>query len=255
MGERVSVDANWAGGDFEAGRVVVWQADLDRPAAEVERLRALLSADERERASRFSSPVPQRRFIVARGFLRSVLGRYTGTTPQAVRFGYGAEGKPFLQSARGLAADAPPSFNLAHCEELALLGVRRANGCRVGVDVERVRPFANLWQVADRFYSPAERARLRSLPAAEAAAAFFGYWTAKEAFLKAIGAGLTVPLDSVEVDLAGTAPARFVHVGGDEREAALWQVYAFTPRPGFTGAVVTEDGAGFELRAWGGDCG
>lgn len=181
--------------EAEQGRVQTFLVDLDVGEAGRSALALPLSPDEAARAARFVSPVHGRRFTAARGFLRCALGRFIGCAPGEVRFEYGPHGKPTLPG-------TPIRFNLSHSGDLALLGVTRE--AHLGVDVERLREVDHL-RIARRFFAPAEADRLARLPEQRRRAAFFAGWTRKEAVIKAVGAGLWLPLDSFEVSLEGEA--------------------------------------------------
>ena len=136
---------------------------------------------------------------------------------------------------------------MSHSAELALVAIGR--DVEMGVDVESVRAMHDADDIASRFFSAREAAQLRSLPDAVRNEAFFACWTRKEAYLKALGSGLAKPLDEFEVAFApGEAAALVVY--GDERETARWTLRALSPAPGYTGALVTEGGAGARCWQW-----
>ena len=168
------------------GRVHVWTVALDGPAERPGRLGACLSPDETTRARRFHFEVHRRRFTVARGALRHLLGAYLRRSPESLVFRYGHRGKPELPEAPEL------SFNLSHSEERALLAVSHV--AALGVDIERLRPMDDMEAIARRFFSPPEHAALMALAPGERVAGFFRCWTRKEAYLKAVGEGLAIPL-------------------------------------------------------------
>src|SRR5258708_7381983 len=143
-------------------------------------MRALLSQDELNRASRFHFEKDRTAFILARGFLRTMLGRYLDG--EEVHFVYGSYGKPALDR-------AGPSFNLSHTNGLVMLGLTLENG--IGVDVERIRPIENRDAIAERYFSRSEYGQVLSDEA------FFQCWTRKEAYIKAVGGGLSIPLRSI----------------------------------------------------------
>ena len=161
----------------------VWRLSLDRDASEFARLHAFLSDDERERAARFHFERDRNRFAAGRGQLREVLGELLEIPPSAVRFTYGPQGKP------ALAHETDLRFNLSHSQDLALLAVTQNQ--EVGVDLEFIRPDLDPLEVAPSVFSPDECAVLESLPEEERIPAFYGYWTRKEAFIKALGIGFT----------------------------------------------------------------
>jgi 4'-phosphopantetheinyl transferase len=207
-------------------------------------LAAALSDDERERAGRFRFDPDRNRYVVARGMLRHVLGRYLDDRPERLRFHYGPQGKPVLQREHSLVREpslvpeqSGPAldFNVSHSGELAVLAVGR--GRRVGVDVEKVRVNIAAEKIAERFFSHNEVRSLRSLRSDERDRGFFRCWTRKEAYVKACGEGLQIALDSFDVTLAPGLPARFIR-GVDPS----WQLVSFTAAPGYPGALAY-DGA------------
>lgn len=212
-----------------AVRVDLWAASLDPSPDRLSGPAATLSPDERVRADRFVFPRDRLRFTAGRAFLRGVLGLYQREPPAALRFRYGAWGKPELgEGAGGI------QFNLAHAEDLAVCAI--TTGTDVGVDVERVRPLADAEGVAARFFSARERAALFRLPRALRQRAFYDAWTRKEAFLKALGSGLARPLDSFDVTLGPGEPPR-VRTVDDPTEAERFTLCALEPAPGFVAAV------------------
>jgi 4'-phosphopantetheinyl transferase len=214
-----------------ADRVDVWRIGLDRPAACRDRLAATLSADELERAERFAFPELRRRYLVARGALRQILGHYAGAAPGRLRFGYGRRGKPFLREP----ATGGLAFNLAHSDDTALCAVTRAGD--VGVDLERRRPLDDLPGLAGRCFSQREQADLALVPPGDRVAAFFACWTRKEAYVKALGDGLAAPLHGFDVTLAPGEPAALLAIGGDRGPAGRWTLLDLPVGGEFTGAV------------------
>jgi len=168
---------------------------------------SVLDDEERSRSGRFVRPRDRRRFVHAHAGLRVFLGLCLEVEPATVRYETGVNGKPRLGP--GL---PPLEFNLSHSEELALLAVARDRP--VGVDVEHVRDLPDALSIADTHFTEAESKGLRSLPPAEQAAAFFRYWTRKEAVLKAGGEGLGRALDSFDVDGAPGSTSAVMRAGG-----------------------------------------
>jgi 4'-phosphopantetheinyl transferase len=224
--------------------VDVWRARLELAPAALENLRLTLSPDEAERAARRRLPEAQDRFAGARGILRDILGRYLDREPSTLVFGYRPRGKPFLASP---AAAEGLEFNLSHSHGMLLCGVAR--GRQVGVDVEKVRPGVDCQRIAERFFSPRESAAILSLPPERRAERFFRCWSCKEAYVKAGGEGLAIPLDSFEVAFAPGEPPALLRVEGNSSEVERWQVTELEPAPGYAAAIVTE-GDGPRLRLW-----
>ncbi len=222
--------------------VHVWRARLDRPQAELTRWWAVLHADERQRAERFRFERDRHRFIVGRGLLRTLLSRYLRLRPEQIELAYNAYGKPeIVQTGNQTAL----SFNLSHSQDLALFAI--AQDRHVGVDLEYVRADLADEQIAVRFFAPAEVEALRALPASQRVPAFFRCWTRKEAFIKARGEGLSLPLDQFQVSLEPDA-AVLLHTA-DPTEAQRWRLEPLEPAPGYTAAIAVE-GHTWQLRCW-----
>jgi 4'-phosphopantetheinyl transferase len=230
--------------------VHVWRASLALSRAWLQRLRASLSADELHRARRFRFQVDRDRFVAGRGLLRSILARYLGMDPGQLRFCYDSGGKPRL--ARGQTGGGL-SFNLSHSHDLALYAF--VMGREIGIDVERVRREPLEEGLAERFFAPAEVTTLRALPVDRQVEAFYHIWTRKEAYVKATGEGLLVPLDEFEVSVGPDAPAALLRVQGNDREVARWTLRTLYPTeqlgtgPGYVAALAVE-GDNWQLRCW-----
>jgi 4'-phosphopantetheinyl transferase len=224
--------------------VHVWRASLELPSSQVEKLQRNLSEEELERAERFHFQRHRDHFIVARGLLRTILGRYLKVEPGRLLFQYGPKGKPELA---GDTSRRALCFNLSHSHGLALYGVTRDR--EIGVDVERIRPDVAGEKIAERFFSPQEAATLRELPAHVRQEAFYTCWTRKEAYLKAIGEGITLRLDQFEVSVTPGEPAVLLSINGDSKEASSWCLKGLDPGPGFVGALAVK-GHGWDLRCW-----
>lgn len=226
-----------------AGEVHVWRANLDRPPGEMATLAARLSPEEDERAGRFYFERDEKRFVAGRGILRTLLGRYLDMAPSAVQFAYGPQGKPALAPGCG---DGSLTFNLSHSHDLALYAFAR--GRAVGVDLERVRPLADALAIARRFFSPQEVGVLQAAPTAQREMLFFEIWTRKEAYIKALGEGLSRPLRGFSVAL-GIERAPLEQVEGDTEEAARWRLCPLVPGSDYAAAVAVE-GDEWRLRSW-----
>jgi 4'-phosphopantetheinyl transferase len=224
--------------------VHVWRTALDPAASCVERLRRNLSADELERAARFHFPRDRRRFTVARGVLRDILVRYLRVPPSALVFRYSAYGKPALADGFD---DGVLRFNVSHSHEMALFAV--TCGREVGIDIEFLGREIRGEEIAERFFSAGECATLRDLPQEVKHQAFFNCWTRKEAYIKAHGEGLSLPLDQFDVSLAPGEPAALLATRSDPQEACRWSMQALSPRAGYVAALAVE-GQGWQLRCW-----
>ncbi len=219
--------------------VHVWTASRDDATdAEVESLRATLTPDERRRADRFVSKLDQRRFAVGRGRLRAILGRYLGQTPESIRFQHNPQGKPSLES-------GPLRFNLAHSGTLVLFALTLDR--ELGVDIESIRPDFGGEAIARRFFAPGEVESLLGLPPADRTLAFFQGWTRKEAYIKAQGQGLSMPLDEFEVEIRPKYPARLIATRPDPDEAGRWTLVELPAPSGYVAALCVR-GQGWTLK-------
>jgi signal transduction histidine kinase/phosphopantetheinyl transferase len=217
-------------GEPQPGSVHVWSAGLDPPPARLDVLAGYLSPDERARGDRFHFPRDRRRYLAARGTLREILGAYLHQAPAALAFAYGPQGKPALDPPDAAGLD----FNLSHSADLALFALAR--GRPVGVDVEAHRELADMPGVAARVMTGAELAAFEALPADARPPAFYALWTRKEAYMKAVGAGFSLPPESFAV--AGL-------------RAAGWTLRDLAPAPGFAACIAVQGPlAGLCCRPW-----
>ena len=194
--------------------VHLWRVGLDRPSSDRERLWFYLSEDERQRAGRFYFQRDQDKFIVSRGALREILSRYLGGLPLELRFEYGEQGKPALSGDR---AARSVRFNLSHSADLAMVGVTLDR--EIGVDLEQIVERRAEERIARRFFSQRELRDFVSLPEEERKEGFFRCWTRKEAYIKARGEGLTLPLDQFDVSLRSGEPVALLESRVDPAEA------------------------------------
>jgi 4'-phosphopantetheinyl transferase len=222
--------------ELRADDVHVWRASLDRPADVIAKLAPLLSSDERQRAERFHRPTDRRRFIAGRGILRRVISTYLALAPDEVRFVYNKYGKPFISDDQNHGA---LSFNLSHSNGIALYAVVR--GRRVGIDVEYMRQDFATIEVAERFFSKDEFEALKAAPVDRRTEAFFNCWSRKESYIKAIGMGVSYPLDRFTVSLAPNAAPELLKVNADTTEAARWKMYEMDVAKGYVAALIVEN--------------
>jgi 4'-phosphopantetheinyl transferase len=223
--------------ELSEDEVHVWRASLRLAPEVLPGLDATLTPDEKSRAARFVFPEGRGDFIAARGILRELLGAYLQRPPASLEFEYGLRGKPALHT-----ADSSVSirFSLSHSHGLALYAFAQRR--EVGIDLELVQPDFGGEAVGERFFSGHELTELRALPPELRAEGFFACWTRKEAYVKARGDGLQIPLDSFDVSLTPGRPAEL-----HSSDSARWSLRSFQPAPRFVAAVVGE-GGGWQLR-------
>ena len=223
--------------------VQLWKVPLIASDEVVKDYFCSLSSDEQDRANRFKFAHDRRRYVVARGTLRHLLGREFARSPQSITFCYSQYGKPSLSLASTAVYDF--HFNLSHSGELALciLGGDR----RVGVDIEIIRPIQRLDNMMERCLSKAEQQQVKA--ATEPLRAFLQRWTCKEAYLKAIGKGLSQSIKTVEVD---ATLSRLLHVPDDCNEGWHLQTVELpedSPET-YVGALVIAGKAQVQLNVW-----
>lgn len=232
----------------------MWRTALDPPAERMAELVATLSTDERTRAAAFRFERDRRAYMVARGALRTLIGRYARCDPRDATFAYGPRGKPSLHSPQ-----APVCFNVSHSGELALLAFSAHS--ELGVDVEKKRTLSDLVGLAQSVFSPRELAVVQTLSEPPVRArrrsdafelgganhdAFFRCWTRKEAFIKATGEGLGRSLQSFDVSLSENEPAQLQRVDSD-LFPSRWSMSELPIDAGYAAALVV-DGQGLKVR-------
>jgi 4'-phosphopantetheinyl transferase len=208
--------------------VHVWMFEFSAGTDALETLRAQLSEEELERAGRFYFAHLRVSYVIAHGVLRCLLASYLGARPRELQFSYNQQGKPRLAQ-----ENCDLRFNLSHSGAMAAVAV--AAGCELGVDVEQIRAMEDMFGIARRFFSAAECEDLEAVREMERETAFFDCWTRKEAYIKAIGGGLSIPLDSFRVTLRAGEPPRLL--SNREGDAERWNFWELEPGAGYRGAV------------------
>lgn len=225
--------------DFAAitdGEVHVWRASLSSQTVDchAEDVRSL-SSDELLRAGRFRFDRDRRNYVRSRRALRTVLGGYLGLAPSAVVFEYGQCGRPAIrrESRNGI------DFNVSHSDGLwvAAIALRR----RVGIDVEsKGAAVGDEVSLAARFFTPQEAAKIGAQQGRARSESFLACWTRKEAYVKAVGVGLSCELDQFEVSATHDEEPALLSVQGDPGEASRWRMEALSVGAGFIGTLVAE---------------
>ncbi len=212
----------------------VWIVKLCADQRSVRRASSLLSEDERQRATRFNFDSLRTRFILSHGVLRILLARYCDCAPTDLLFASGVHGKPFLADVHN-----EVGFNMSHSGNIAAYAFIRRQ--KIGIDVEEHRSFSDLENIASRVLSPAEFRYVINQAEGERYSAFFRCWVCKEAYIKAHGGGLSIPLDSFRVSFAPGGPEASVWLTTGNVVRSRWKIEEFYPLPGYSGAVAFED--------------
>jgi 4'-phosphopantetheinyl transferase len=221
--------------ELPAGMVHVWRVRADIPEVEENRWRMLLAGPEQERLGRFHFAADARREAVSRAALRLLLADYLDLPPGRIAFATEAKGKPYVA---GTVTGRRVEFNVSHSGEWVLLAFARDR--RVGIDVERWREI-EAEQILRDFFLPEEVEEWRQWPEAERPAAFFNAWTLKEAYLKALGAGLAKPLRSFRVGIGPGAKPALVWCADDARAPEKWSLARLGVAPGYAAALAAEN--------------
>jgi len=207
----------------------VWRINLDIKAESAQPLCGLLSEVERTRANRFVLEMHRRTWTVARASLRTVLAQYVGASPESLHFSEGKHGKPALE------LDTELQFNLSHSGSMGLIAVTRERP--VGVDIEQIRADIKLDPLIHSVFSPWEQGEFDRLPEALRADGFFNCWSRKEAFIKAVGEGISFGLARFDVTLAPGEPARLLRVDREGFRVEDWSLQAIDVGPCYKAAV------------------
>jgi 4'-phosphopantetheinyl transferase len=218
------------GRDSLSNSVHVFIVRLNGQDTCIQHCQAMLNERELHRASQFYYEHLQRSFTLSHGCLRALLGLYLGVPPPDIEFGYGVRSKPFI--AKPVSA---LRFNQSDSGDLVAFAFTA--GCEVGIDIEEVRPFSDLESVVTNVFTPREIVELCRIDRSRQQEAFFATWTRKEAYVKALGDGLTIPTDSFRVTVCPKAQAP--HVYFDQRSARVddWQLHSFHPATGYLGTI------------------
>lgn len=229
---------------LQNNEVHVWRASLNAPLSTIQALKQVLLDEELTRAGRFYFEKGRHGYIVTHGMLRILLGRYLHVDPRQLRFTTNAYGKPSVESPDN---GVQLHFNLSHTHELVVFAFTYLG--EVGVDIEYMRTNVEYEELAKRFFSPNENAVLHALPEDMKQEAFFNCWTRKEAYIKARGMGLSLPLNLFDVSLKPGEPAALLGSRENAQEVARWTFQAMTMPPEYAGTLAVE-GYGWHAHYW-----
>lgn len=229
---------------LHSGQVHLWAASLNEFADQAPSLGLLLSSDEQTRAEGFKFFEDRNRYVIRRGLLRQILGRYLGRAPSAIEFKQGAHGKPEIKRDY---RSAPVFFNTSHSSGIAVFAFTPT--CPIGIDVERLLEIPEIEAIASHFFTPRENQILMNLPVRFRLQAFYNCWTRKEAVLKATGEGIAENLPNVEITLAPQDEPGLVSLCGDAQAHRRWQLQTFSPDSDYVGCLAYRHPA-LKLTQW-----
>ncbi len=209
----------------------LWYCNFDENLKNLQHYGTVLSDDEAARSLRFKFLKDRQSYIISRGILRILLGKYTHTKPEQLAFIYGKYGKPSLNS--------PIKFNISHSGNMAVFGFTIND--EIGVDIEYIKPDVEVMHLVENFFSETEIAMLKSLPEAIQKKAFYRCWTRKEAFIKAEGSGLSFPLDQFSVSVDDDEVANLLETKWNTNKKNNWALHSCVPKADYIAAVAVEN--------------
>lgn len=223
--------------ELNLGDVHIWRAHLPSHVSALQQYCEILSKEEMNRAERFKFAEHRQRFIIAKGILRIILGRYLMLPPQAIKFNYGQHGKPSLAISQ--ASELTLHFNQSDSQDFAVYGITLRR--EIGIDIEYMqRPGISHDDIARRYFSATEYDSLMHLPQDRREAAFYRLWTCKEAFLKAIGLGLSFPLQNFDIDIALSNP-QLARISDTALGNESWQIRTLTVAENYASAFAVKE--------------
>jgi 4'-phosphopantetheinyl transferase len=222
----------------------VWRIDLELLGSNPNQYDGILTQDELSRSQRFYFQADRIRFASTRAVMRIILGNYLNIEPGNLNLKFSPYGKPYLANK---STEENLTFNVSHTGNFSLLAVTRNR--RIGVDIERIRNEASLEAIAKRFFTPEEANQILLLPETLRPEAFFTCWTRKEAFIKAQGEGLSIPLNQFEVTLSPDEIPQLIYSRNSGGHADMWQIYHLEPGAGYIGALAVE-GKRLKVVGW-----
>ena len=217
---------------INAKEIHLWKTHLEQSSINIEEKFKILNEEEKIKAQKFRFEKHQKRFTIARSNLKRILSFYLSISPQEVNFQYNAYGKPQLLDNINT---IDLQFNISHSEDIAIYGITCHN--LIGVDIEYIRPMPEAENLAKRFFSRKEFEEIRRLSYPEKNREFFRFWTAKEAYLKAIGKGISGGLEKVE--LSTQEPRVFISL--PESNNITYNLFYLTPHYNYLAAIVIEE--------------
>lgn len=218
---------------LNVGEVHIWRVCLDQSESTIEVLTRILSDEEKKRAVGFLFTNDRKRFIACRAILKLILGRYLKLDPNQVYFSYSSKEKPLISKSINT---QNLQFNLSHSDTLALYAFTLCH--EIGIDVEKIINIPEIDQIVMRFFSAGEYRIYRALTERKKKELFFKYWTRKEAFAKAIGEGLTIPLEKLDVSNVTNKTVKTFVFEGFPQNSSQWHIHDLDIDSGYKAAFV-----------------
>ena len=220
----------------------IWIIDFEELREKEGTYRGYLSDDEILRSEKFRMPSDRRNFIICRAILRLLLSEELECLPAEIKFDFNEYDRPKLPN-------KSIDFNVSHSQDFGLIGIARDS--ILGLDIEFKSKDIEVEQIASKFFSSKEIEILNKVPKEDRINTFYRCWTRKEAFIKAIGQGLTYPLDTFQVSLENDHYAELIQIETDLEEHLNWRMFSFCPSKGYIGAVaIRNPNIEIQLRKW-----
>jgi len=227
---------------IEGNEVHIWLIPFDKIINRISFFEDLLSQNELSRAGKFHFEMDRSKFIVGRGILRLILSKYSGILPSQIKFIYNEFEKPSLEKGQN---SMFLEFNTSHSASFITIGITIV--AQIGIDIENLERKSDLLELAKRYFAEGEFINLISLPKDLMIEGFYNCWTRKEAFIKAIGNGLSHPLDTFEVTLTPDEETRFLKIAGENVEE--WSLINIEPHSEYVGAIAVNRKSN-EVKYW-----
>lgn len=231
---------------LESNEVHIWRAALLQPDSHVQFLRHILSPDETQRAEQYHFPEERQRFINSRGILKDILGLYLNIPPEKIRFRNNSFGKPFVDIG---VPQIDLQFSMSRSHDLALYAITCNR--QIGIDIEYIHPILEIDQLIHRFFSLREKHAIRSVSPDHKLDTFFRYWTYKEAYIKAIGAGLSVSLNQFDIFDSTASFIELYNIQEDFREDLRQHTPDIShPSPEYVATLAITEASSYRLSGW-----
>lgn len=216
-----------------ANEIHIYRSVLEKHKPELKRFEVILSSDELEKANRYKFENDRNNYIVCRAILRNIIGSYLSLDPSEVTFSYSEKGKPYIKGNN-------IKFNLAHSKGFAVYAFALEN--EIGIDVEYLKAIPDAIKIAERYFSEYEIDELKKTDTAKIENLFFICWTRKEAFIKAIGEGLSYPLTDFSVPLKPGEEPKLLRIKNNSCEVQNWSLYNIDVIRNYTSALAVKSG-------------
>ncbi len=228
--------------ELSSAEAHVWRVRIPTQTDHLDQWRGILSDDERKRAEQFKFDKDRNAYCTTRAVLRELLARYTHQPPESLDFEVNAYGKPELTNACN---SQDVQFNVSHSGAYALLAFGKTHP--LGVDLERIRD--NVQDITDLLLSSMEKELFNGLTDTQRLASLFHVWTSKEAIIKALGKGFSIPLHDVTVDVDPKHPPTLVGLSAQVGQAADWRLHGLRVDQDYSATLAARAAIG-QLRCW-----